>query len=588
MVDVPSNWGSSGAPHLVDLDRDGRLDVFLSFARTSGWFLNLGEGKLSEPVRHFPGRSTRELFVKDFDGDSSNDLLLKTGDVPELLLVRGRGRGEYEFADFVSLANAEFLLVDVDEDGDLDVVTPEAVSFVENAATESSQSLGVTNSSGVAVGDYDRDGDLDIAATSEGELSVVRLFCNDGAEFFVPCGEYSVGRNPSGIVSTDLDSDGRLDLVVTSRRSEFLTLLMGREDEGFESVTMPMEVVSAAVLAEDLNGDGRVDLAVSVGDGGGSGGVRILLQGEDGEFMQQDVEVRGQPRSIVSTDLDQDQDRDLVSTDFGEDRLLFFRNDGSGRFEAQGQIDLDGQPIDVAVADFDGDGFDDYAVTIRETHSDRVTILIRRDDDFAILAIPASNPSSVVAADLDDDGDMDFAASAAGVHYYYNASSRPSDIDCNRNGVPDQCDLSGSASEDSNGNQIPDECESDCNGNGVPDDLDIADIARGTSRDRDGDGEPDECRGACVTPGDCDRNDVIDVTDASCMLGFLFEGAPERLPCGEGQRKEPSNEMLLDWQADGRVDIADPVALLRFLFGIGPGHVRADPGGECVRIPGCP
>ena len=395
------------------------------------------------------------------------------------------------------------------------------------------------------------DGDLDIAATSEGELSVVRLFCNDGAEFFVPCGEYSVGRNPSGIASTDLDSDGRLDLVVTSRRSQFLTLLMGREDKGFESVTMPMKVASAAVLAEDLNGDGRVDLAVSVGDGGGSGGVRILLQGEDGEFMQQDVEVRGQPRSIVSTDLDQDQDRDLVCTDFEEDRLLFFRNDGSGRFEAQGQIDLDGQPIDVAVADFDEDGFDDYAATIQEAHSDGVAILIRRGDDFDSMTLPAPDPSSVVAADLDDDGDMDLAASAAGVHYYYNASSRPSDVDCNRNGVPDQCDLSSGASDDSNGNQIPDDCESDCNGNGVPDD---SDIASGTSRDRDGDGEPDECRGACVTPGDCDRNDVIDVTDAGCMLGFLFEGAPQRLPCGEGQREEPSNEMLLDWQGDGRVD----------------------------------
>lgn len=74
--------------------------------------------------------------------------------------------------------------------------------------------------------------------------------------------------------------------------------------------------------------------------------------------------------------------------------------------------------------------------------------------------------------------------------------------DCNKNGIPDQCDLACGAaggfcdvsgcgeSTDYNGNGEPDDCESDCNGNGVPD---AWDISEGTSQDCNGNGIPDEC-----------------------------------------------------------------------------------------------
>ena len=50
-------------------------------------------------------------------------------------------------------------------------------------------------------------------------------------------------------------------------------------------------------------------------------------------------------------------------------------------------------------------------------------------------------------------------------------------IDCNQNGVSDQCDLDLGTSDDCNGNQIPDECDielltsEDCNLDGIPDEC---------------------------------------------------------------------------------------------------------------------
>lgn len=75
-------------------------------------------------------------------------------------------------------------------------------------------------------------------------------------------------------------------------------------------------------------------------------------------------------------------------------------------------------------------------------------------------------------------------------------------VDCNQNGLPDDCDLNcgspGGAcdlagcglAEDCNGNGVPDDCEPDCNKNGI---ADACDVSGGASRDCNSNGVPDEC-----------------------------------------------------------------------------------------------
>jgi tetratricopeptide (TPR) repeat protein len=86
-------------------------------------------------------------------------------------------------------------------------------------------------------------------------------------------------------------------------------------------------------------------------------------------------------------------------------------------------------------------------------------------------------------------------------------------------------------------------------------------------------------------PGDCNQDRAVDISDALCVFGFLFLGQPQRPPCGDLSARSGASVMLLDWQPDGRVDIADGISILRFLFDDGAPHAL---GGDCLEILGCP
>lgn len=68
-------------------------------------------------------------------------------------------------------------------------------------------------------------------------------------------------------------------------------------------------------------------------------------------------------------------------------------------------------------------------------------------------------------------------------------------------------------------------------------------------------------------------------------LRALFGGAPARLPCQGAGPGDGGNRLLLDLNADARVDIADVIHLLGYLFAKGPSPAL---GVRCTRIAGCP
>jgi hypothetical protein len=86
-------------------------------------------------------------------------------------------------------------------------------------------------------------------------------------------------------------------------------------------------------------------------------------------------------------------------------------------------------------------------------------------------------------------------------------------------------------------------------------------------------------------PSDCNQDTVLDVSDAICLLGFLFLGDPASLPCGDTTGTDPANVMLLDCNGDDQLDLSDGIWVLTYLFLGGP---PPELGAECVSIPECP
>ncbi|MHC5005318.1 MAG: FG-GAP-like repeat-containing protein, partial [Planctomycetota bacterium] len=136
--------------------------------------------------------------------------------------------------------------------------------------------------------------------------------------------------------------------------------------------------------------------------------------------------------------------------------------------------------------------------------------------------------------------------------------------DCNRNGVPDECE------RDCNGNGVADDCETDCNCNGLDDGVEIA---TGLAEDCDGDGVPDECdrlvmAGAPVhglVVGDLEGDGDADVVGRSEADLVVFENVGDgRLWAHPAQTFQPFHDMAIgDLDEDGDADAA--------LFGGAPG-----------------
>ena len=68
--------------------------------------------------------------------------------------------------------------------------------------------------------------------------------------------------------------------------------------------------------------------------------------------------------------------------------------------------------------------------------------------------------------------------------------------------------------------------------------------------------------------GDCNDDGTVNISDATCALDWLFAGAAT-----------PGCLAAVNTNADDKVDIADPVSLLNYLFGGGP--IISNPFPDC-------
>lgn len=291
---------------------------------------------------------------------------------------------------------------------------------------------------GSADGDFDEDGIVDLAVCAQGSALT---FTGKGDGVFsagpmLPsafAGDHSFGG--AGAVA-DVNGDLHLDIVLADNCADCSTVqvFLGDGKGGFAKpiVSRTDGVLGDGglsdggpatrpffILARDLDGDGKVDLAVTEF---GRGRVSILRGQGDGTFLPIAAPAVGALPSIIAEgDLNGDGLMDLVVTSPGEmlgiNSVTLLFGDGKGHFprvaSACGAMAPDcagGTPTAVAVADFDGDGHADLAITAYSDNAVRI-LLGRGDGTFRDPLIFATEmgPDFVVARDLDGDGKPDLA-----------------------------------------------------------------------------------------------------------------------------------------------------------------------------------
>jgi hypothetical protein len=163
----------------------------------------------------------------------------------------------------------------------------------------------------------------------------------------------------------------------------------------------------------------QVEVTLTTGLGGTAPLVaryRVAVSGGTGSFTSSStLDVQGSPRSVAAGDLDGDGDVDLAVANRAADTVLILQNDGAGNFTNGDTVAVGDAPESVAAADLDGDGDLDLAVVTAGPNALTNSVSVYQNDGsgtFTTLGtavVVGSTPFSVIAADLDGDGDMDLA-----------------------------------------------------------------------------------------------------------------------------------------------------------------------------------
>jgi len=205
---------------------------------------------------------------------------------------------------------------------------------------------GDTATSGIANGDFDNDGILDLVTVNVGTLSFYKGL--GGGKYGNPVSQ-NLAQYRGQVVAADFNRDGRLDLAIATAcctGSGGVTMLLGNGDGTFRQGTnISLSGNNAVSLAlADLNGDHLPDLAVSVY----TGHTQVFVGKGDGTFRLTATLTDG-GNQVVAGDFDADGHQDLAMV--AGSNVVLYRGNGNGTFKPPVMASLSNVSF-LAVGDF--------------------------------------------------------------------------------------------------------------------------------------------------------------------------------------------------------------------------------------------
>src|SRR5256884_107372 len=322
-------------------------------------------------------------------------------------------------------------IADVNRDGNADILVANGGSgnlsvYLGDGKGGFSQPNGSPFSAGqnptdIGTGDFNGDGNLDIAIANHGVKSVTVLLGNGKGQFsFAPGSPLSVESNPHphGIAVADFNGDKKADIAIDSWAENKILVLFSKGDGAFQTPGVKFDVGKMPyqrLRTADVNEDGNADIVTSNFEGSS---ISILLADGRGNFTRKDFPAPPDPFGIATADLNGDHHLDIAishysgqGTDPSKNGLSVLFGDGKGNFSlAKGSPFSTGHyPGTLAAGDLNGDGIADIVVPNYEDGT--LTIYLCRSNGIT----PASyspirvghTPHGVSVADLNHDGKGD-------------------------------------------------------------------------------------------------------------------------------------------------------------------------------------
>ena len=282
----------------------------------------------------------------------------------------------------------------------------------------------------VTMGDVNGDGRLDLAvAFNSNNVSVLPNATIPGAAApnFAAKQDFATGEAPLFVEVEDLNGDGLLDLAVANLNASTVSVLLNTTDLGAATpgFTVKQDFATGAsprsVSCGDLNGDGKLDLAVANIN---SATVSVLLNttatgaAAPSFAPKQDFATGTAPASVTMDDLNGDGKLDLAVANINSNTVSVLLNTGAGRRHSELAVKQDftsaDGPLFVTASDLNGDGkldlvvanlISSVSVLLNNTAPGATTVTFAVRQDFAT----GDGPRFVAVGDLNGDGKLDLA-----------------------------------------------------------------------------------------------------------------------------------------------------------------------------------
>ena len=219
----------------------------------------------------------------------------------------------------------------------------------------------------LAAGDFDHDGNLDLAVNVTG-FDNVAIYKGDGKGGLKLTSNLPSDTLTKGLDVADIDSDGRLDLVGATAWGYDVLVHLGDGAGGFGARDQVYDADGepTRLILRDFNKDGRPDIAVNAPD---SGKILVYLNNGQGGFGVPAIEVADLPRGsgLTSGDFNGDGKLDLIactttSHKTGAASAVLLLGDGTGHFTKGGEMSVSPFPTSVQTTDLNHDGKLDFVV----------------------------------------------------------------------------------------------------------------------------------------------------------------------------------------------------------------------------------
>ncbi len=274
----------------------------------------------------------------------------------------------------------------------------------------------------VALGDFDKNGKMDIATANDNDSISILLNTSVGVLSFGAAVMHVIADQPTSVAVGDFDHDTWPDLAVSRLDSSDVSLLYNTDDSsGLFNVPVDLSMGggSYSVASGDFNNDTYDDIASS-DNAGTQITVRLNTVGSAGTFLGAANYPTGpSPMKIVVGNFNNDAGSypDLAVTNNGGSSVSLLMNNNNGTFAVKVDYTTSGSPTGLSAGDLNGDGKLDLAVACQG--SNKVSTLLNSgtgtfsaSDDYAA----GVGSSSVIAGNFNSDGFLDLAVANRGAN----------------------------------------------------------------------------------------------------------------------------------------------------------------------------